>query len=441
MDGFLLHLQNEQKEAVIKEETHLHIYSSNDVDMILSDEHEDNKEDILGTPTDRVERLQSEPSSEKPSRPVINHTTHFGQRINKFVVQFVFNDQPDRENDIGEHELENHDDVIRRIRPSERCSLRVLRSWPELGCRFMYDRIEDKFNSLEIRIRRHATAFVASGLYEDLMDPTVVSQKKNVFSVGMVCCDGEGHLNEKSILLQGSVEHSGGQRVRLDLQKLNQFSFFPSQVVAIEGNNPSGHCLIASKVVDSIPVVLSPDVGMPPAKKQAMDQEIQPSPSSSLTELSLVIAAGSFTTTDNLLFEPLVEPLANVSRKQPQLVVMLGPFVDSEHPEIKKGTLDRSFDEIFHVEILRKLQDYAEFMGQGRLLYGGWRSHEIQLMDHLWTAWADLRAMYSASTGMFFYPLYPPTEGVPLDLSLALEALQISSVPKIIIAELRQQAD
>ncbi|KAF8388625.1 hypothetical protein HHK36_027302 [Tetracentron sinense] len=220
------------------------------------------------------------------------------------------------------------------------------RSWPELDCRFMYDRIEDKFNSLEIRIRRHATAFVASGLYEDLnsdgpysgftgdlfvprpfpkrmmplryemlqiynIDATTVLifhnqwqayaiSEKSVFSVGMVCCDGKGHLNEKSILLQGR-----------------------ERVVAIEGNNPSGHCLIASKVVDSIPVVLSPDVGMPPAKKEAIDQEIQPSPSNSLTELSLVIAAGSFTTTDNLLFEPLVEPLANASRKQPQLVVMV----------------------------------------------------------------------------------------------------------------------
>lgn len=27
-----------------------------------------------------------------------------------------------------------------------------------------------------------------------------------------------------------SVEHAGGQRVRLDLQKLNQFSVFPGQV-------------------------------------------------------------------------------------------------------------------------------------------------------------------------------------------------------------------
>lgn len=33
----------------------------------------------------------------------------------------------------------------------------------------------------------------------------------------------------------------------------------------------------------------------------------------------------------------------------------VGPFVDSEHPEIKKGTVDRSFDEIFQHEILRRV--------------------------------------------------------------------------------------
>jgi len=33
----------------------------------------------------------------------------------------------------------------------------------------------------------------------------------------------------------------------------------------------------------------------------------------------------------------------------------LGPFVDSEHPDLKKGTVDRTFDEIFHFEILRKV--------------------------------------------------------------------------------------
>ena len=35
LDGFLSHLQNEVKEKLIKEETDLHIYSSNDVDMLV----------------------------------------------------------------------------------------------------------------------------------------------------------------------------------------------------------------------------------------------------------------------------------------------------------------------------------------------------------------------------------------------------------------------
>ncbi|KAK7849576.1 dna polymerase alpha subunit b [Quercus suber] len=187
---------------------------------------------------------------------------------------------------------------------------------------------------------------------------------KSIFAVGMICCDGEGHLNEKSILLQSSVEHSGGQRVRLELQKLSQFSVFPGQVVGIEGHNPSGHCLIASKLVDSIPLSTAADVNLHPAKKQALDQEIQSTDlSHKREELSVIIASGPFTTTDNLSFEPLTELLTYATRKLPQVLILLGPFVDSEHPEIKKGTTDRSFDEIFHVEILRRLQDHVEYMG------------------------------------------------------------------------------
>ncbi|KAH0897243.1 hypothetical protein HID58_046811 [Brassica napus] len=68
----------------------------------------------------------------------------------------------------------------------------------------MYDRTEDRFNALEKRIVMHADAFVASGLYEEQVDPAVASQR-SIFAVGMICCDGEGHLNDKSILLQSRV--------------------------------------------------------------------------------------------------------------------------------------------------------------------------------------------------------------------------------------------
>ena len=35
LDGFLSHLQNEVKERLIEEEANLHVYSSNDVDMLV----------------------------------------------------------------------------------------------------------------------------------------------------------------------------------------------------------------------------------------------------------------------------------------------------------------------------------------------------------------------------------------------------------------------
>lgn len=41
--------------------------------------------------------------------------------------------------------------------------------------------------------------------------------------------------------------------------------------MGIEGHNPSGHCFVASKLIDSIPV--SVDDQLPCAKKQAVDHE------------------------------------------------------------------------------------------------------------------------------------------------------------------------
>ncbi|XP_058005627.1 uncharacterized protein LOC110640495 isoform X1 [Hevea brasiliensis] len=498
MDGFLLHLQTEQKEAVLKEEPNLYVYSSKDVDMILNDEEEDVKEVIPGTPTDKTLRLDSEPfdstvksngngySSGKPSKLV----TPFGRRTDKFVVKFNINNLPDTENGDNKHAHENlEDDIIKRVHPRTKCSLVVHGSGPEPGCRFMYDRIEDRFNALENRVRRHAALLSSSGLYEEPMDPTIASQR-NVFAVGMICCEGEGHLNDKSILLQNSsVEHSGGQRVRLDLNKLSQFSIFPGQIVGVEGHNPSGHCLIASKVVDSVPSSASPDEDLHPAKKQALDQEIQSTDSTyTQKDISMLIASGPFTTTDNLLFEPLTELLAYASRKPPQLLILLGPFVDSEHPEIRKGTVDRSFDEIFHMEIIRRLQDYVEYMGSDAhvLIVPSTRDanhdfvfpqpafeihppnlkHQITSLTNpgifaanqvrVGCCTVDILRQLSREemsrnlkdgtpsdrmsrlanhilSQRSFYPLYPPAEDIPLDFSLAPEALYFTSVPDILI--------
>ncbi|XP_054806485.1 uncharacterized protein LOC129309119 isoform X2 [Prosopis cineraria] len=371
IDGFLVHLQNEQKEAIIKEKTDIHIYSSRDVEMILNDD-DISKDNAPGTPTDHQQDLLSPAydstsltngsvlSSGKSSKVA----TAFSKRTNKVEVKFSINNMPILENGKQEPGHENdEDDIVRKVHARQRCSLVVHESGPRPGCRFMYDRTEDRFNALENRIKKHARVHVASGLYEEPMDPTIASQR-SIFTVGMICCDGEGHLNEKSLMLQSSAETSGGQRVRLELQQLSHFSVFPGQVVGIEGHNPSGHCLVASKMVDSIVSSVGDSENLNPAKKLAFDKENHPTDlPCKQRELSMVIAAGPFTTTDNLLFEPLAELLAYAKKRPPQLIILMGPFIDTEHPDIKKGATERTFDEIFRIEILRRLEDYVECMG------------------------------------------------------------------------------
>ncbi|XP_020220772.1 DNA polymerase alpha subunit B [Cajanus cajan] len=497
IDGFLLHLQNQKKEDVVKEkeEAGLHMYSIADVEMILNND-DDTMDNTPGTPINHHQDLFSPApdstslmyenvlSSGKPSKSKLE--TPFSKRTDRFLVKFNMNTVPDIENGKQEpnHEIDE-DDVVRRVPSRKRCSLVIHGSGSKPNCRFMYDRLEDRLNAIENRIRKHTRAFVASGIHEEPTDPTTASQR-SIFAVGMICCDGEGRLNEKSVMLQSSIEHSGGECVRLELHRLSHYSIFPGQVVCIEGHNPSGHCFIASNLVDSIPTSIA-DENLNPAKKQAIDKENQPTDLlSKERELSMIIAAGPFTTTDNLLFEPLMELLAYAKRRPPQLLVLLGPFVDSEHPEVKKGTVDKSFDEIFHFEILRKLEDYVECMGSARVLLvpsirdashdfvfpqpafdinlpdlksqiaclgnpGVFEANEVKVGcctvdilkqisgEEISRTAADGKPIDRMSrlanhilNQQSFYPLYPPAE-IPLDFSLAPEALQLSLVPDILI--------
>ncbi|CAN0896193.1 DNA polymerase alpha subunit B [Linum grandiflorum] len=476
MDGFLSYLQNEQKEAVIKQEADLHFYTSKDVDMILNGEEESLNDAILRTP-EKVKNLYlDEPfdsvlmlnrngySSEKPSRLV----TPFGRRTDKFVARISVGNLPDAENGGGGMEdvgRDMEDDLIKRVKPLKRVPLVVHGDGPKPGCRFMYDRIEDRFDALDDRIKSRSAALSGSGIYEEPADPSVASQR-SVFCVGMICCDEEGRLNDKSVLLQSSTEHSGGQRVRLDLQKLNQFSVFPGQIVGVEGHNPSGYCLIASKLVDYVPLSACNVEDLHPAKRLALDQELESTDLSTPEgEISVLIASGPFTTTDNLFYEPLSELLAYARRKQPQLLILLGPFIDSDHPDIKKGTVDMSFDDIFRLEIIKRVQDYVEHMGPNArvILMPSIRDanhdfvfpqpafdinppdleHQVTSITNPGTFEAnkvkfgcctvDILKQLSGEELSRFYPLYPPAEAVPVDFSLAPKALHIDSAPDILI--------
>lgn len=167
----------------------------------------------------------------------------------------------------------------------------------------------------------------------------------------------------------------------------------------------------------------------------------------------------------------------------------MGPFIDSDHPDIKKGTVDQSFQDIFHFEILRKIQDFTQYLGNTVrvILIPSVRdahhdfvfpqpafdlnfpediTHQITCLAnpclfssneiHFGCCTVDILKQLSGEEisrkppvgkpgdrigrlashilkQQSYYPLYPPAAGVPLDFSLAKESLEISSAPDVLL--------
>ena len=54
--------------------------------------------------------------------------------------------------------------------------------------------------------------------------------QEEVKVVGRICCDSNGKLNAKSVLLEGSVDMSAGKTIPMDLSQLKEYALFPGQV-------------------------------------------------------------------------------------------------------------------------------------------------------------------------------------------------------------------
>lgn len=170
-----------------------------------------------------------------------------------------------------------------------------------------------------------------------LWTPVGLPKQSKVVCVGRICNEAhEGRLNRASIRLEGSRQHSAGSRISVDLQELSKneddptknqsYSFFPGQIVAIEGINSSGRTMQASRLIEG---------AAPPTEtlsaSQLMDYH-HGAKSQNGNPLSIVSLCGPFTTKDNLDYDPLVDAILKIQTDKPDVVIMCGPFVDSRQP-------------------------------------------------------------------------------------------------------------
>lgn len=198
--------------------------------------------------------------------------------------------------------------------------------------RYMFTTADQRSSELEkqlVHMRKHMCEKISLDMSE-LHSVNEPSQTP-VWVCGRIVCEAsEGKINKESVMLEGSRRDSRFL-VKLDLSEVQAFSLFPGQVVLVQGINSNGKKIVAKRLVEGIPLdtaKTSPE-RLLEFHHSKMYQGGQ--------ALKVIAAAGPFTTSDSLNYEPFNDILSRVIRDKPDVLVLTGPFVDVTQPLLAKG--------------------------------------------------------------------------------------------------------
>ncbi|ODV77508.1 DNA polymerase alpha, subunit B [Suhomyces tanzawaensis NRRL Y-17324] len=153
--------------------------------------------------------------------------------------------------------------------------------------------------------------------------------------------------NKSSLFLETSRFSGIGQRIRLDLNHLKQFSLFPGQIVTLRGKNPTGSTFIVEEVIPP------PALGLPITPKDELDEYKEQLGGS---QLKLLVASGPFSNEVTLDYQQLANLTDTINQDiKPNVVVLLGPFLDMNNQAVSSGEINlpdekqqpQTLDEVF----------------------------------------------------------------------------------------------
>ncbi|KAI9326691.1 DNA polymerase alpha/epsilon subunit B-domain-containing protein [Zopfochytrium polystomum] len=164
-----------------------------------------------------------------------------------------------------------------------------------------------------------------------LLSAPAQANHNTFYTAGSICREDptDGALDFNSLMLEPCRSLGGGIRVKLSVQQLledgTQFSFFQGQVIGVEGTNPSGQLVLVKRVF------LPPKAQIPKSSIKHLRRFCSSRAKPDYPPVNMIIAAGPFTYAGNLLYEPLRQLAKVVRRDSPDVVILLGPFVDKSH--------------------------------------------------------------------------------------------------------------
>lgn len=168
---------------------------------------------------------------------------------------------------------------------------------------------------------------------------------KNVRSVNQTNFRTFGRINAKkesanTVTLEGSTRRKGvsvADTIDLDFRNLKQYSVFSGQIVAVEAINPVGDALYVKEIFTKSYAPLAPTPRIE-------------------SRVNVFVAAGPFTASNNVHYQPLWDLMEKVASDEPQVLILIGPFLEYTHPEIQDNLIKDTHQELFE-KILMRIMD------------------------------------------------------------------------------------
>lgn len=184
-------------------------------------------------------------------------------------------------------------------------------------------------------------------------------QTEEVLCFGHICSDGQdSKLEARGVLIEGQApENDNVYRVKLDLKACPSFALFPGQTVLLRGVNPTGSSLVVKKLLSDamLPVATTEEA-------QVYDQ----------ATVKVTVAAGPFCSSENLDYRPLSDLMDVVLSNGTDVLVLIGPFLDAKHPDIERGDIGRTYEELFEDvlqhHVLRRVDAHNNTAARGKLV-------------------------------------------------------------------------
>ncbi|GAA5891975.1 hypothetical protein JCM5296_004649 [Sporobolomyces johnsonii] len=245
---------------------------------------------------------------------------------------------------------------------SVRVALAATESNPtDYDYRIAYERAMERSEVLDNLIDEAAQIFKEYYNIEEFGDPSVQSQE-DILVIGRLCPETDSaKMTETSTWLESSRMLGSGARVLLKFEPDMKvrgappggggMGMFPGCMVALKGTNGGGKLFSVKEILMMPPIDASYTSPSKLLAKQYGDgpKELNGNP------MSVIVASGPYTVESDLDYEPLTALLELVQEERPDVLILLGPFIDASHPLIAAGDVDEFPSQLFRSRISSKL--------------------------------------------------------------------------------------